>query len=105
MVGRVARLLAPIAIIAVAVAVYLIVHATVDKNNHTMSHSHSAHAAGRRHHHKRHRPKPTFYVVKPGDTLSGIAVTMHIPLTRLETLNPNVSANTLQTGQRLRLRQ
>jgi LysM repeat protein len=104
MVGRVARLLAPIAIIAVAVAVYLIVHATVDKNHHTVSHHHSAHVQGRHHHHKRHSSKPKFYVVKPGDTLSGIAVRVHIPLTRLEALNPNVSANALQTGQRLRLR-
>jgi LysM repeat protein len=104
MVGRVARLLAPIAIIAVVVAVYLIVHAAVDNNHHTVSHNHSAHAQGRHHHHKRRRAAATFYVVKPGDTLSGIAVRVHIPLTRLETLNPNVSANALQTGQRLRLR-
>jgi Tfp pilus assembly protein FimV len=104
MVGRVARLLAPIAIIAVAVAIYLIVHATVDKHHHTVSHHHhSAHASGR-HHHKHHHPAPKFYVVKPGDTLSAIAVRTHISLTRLQALNPNVSANTLQTGQRLRLR-
>jgi LysM repeat protein len=105
MVGRVARLLAPIAIIAVAVAVYLIVHATVDKNHHTVSPSHSAHAPGRHHHrHEHHRHTATFYVVKPGDTLSAIAVATHVSLTRLEALNPSVSANALQTGQRLRLR-
>ena len=96
-------MLAPIAIIAVAVSVYLVVPATVDKNHHSVSHHHSAHASGR-HHHKRHRPKPRFYVVRAGDTLSAIAVRTHIPLTRLEALNPNVSANSLQTGQRLRLR-
>jgi LysM repeat protein len=104
MVGRVARLLAPIAIIAVGVTVYLIIHATVDKNHHTVSHTHSVHASGR-HHHKQHRPKPRFYVVRAGDTLGQIAASTHIPLTRLEALNPNVSANALQTGQRLRLRQ
>jgi|ERR1700748_2520267 LysM repeat protein len=103
MVGRVARLLAPIAIIAVAVAIYLVVHDTVDKNHHTVSHNHSAHASGR-HHHKHHRAKPKFYVVKAGDTLGGIATSTHIALTRLEALNPNVSPNALQTGQRLRLR-
>ena len=97
-------MLAPIAIIAVAVALYLIVHATVDNNHHTVTHNHSAHARGRHHHHKRHRSKATSYVVKPGDTLSAIAVQVHIPLTRLEALNPDVSANALQTGQRLRLR-
>ena len=97
-------MLAPIAIIAVAVALYLIVHATVDNNHHTVTHKHSAHAQGRHHHHKRHRSKAKFYVVKAGDTLSAIAVRVHISLTRLEALNPNVSANALQTGQRLRLR-
>lgn len=97
-------MLAPIAIIAVAVAVYLIVHATVDSNN-TVSHQHSAHASGRHHHHKHHSHKAKVYVVKAGDTLGGIAVKTHIPLTRLEALNPNVSPNALQTGQRLRLRQ
>ena len=96
-------MLAPIAIIAVAVAVYLIVHATVEKDHHTVSHNHSAHAS-RRHHHKRHRHKTQFYVVKAGDTLGGIAVSAHMPLPRLEALNPNVSPNALQTGQRLRLR-
>jgi LysM repeat protein len=104
MVGRVARLLAPIAIIAVAVAVYLIVHATVASKHHTVSQHHSAHVSGRHHHHKRRHHKTTFYVVKAGDTLGGIAVKTHIPLPRLEALNPNVSPNALQTGQRLRLR-
>lgn len=97
-------MLAPIAIIAVAVAVYLIVHATVDSKHQTVNHHHSAHVSGRHHHHKRHGHKSTFYVVKAGDTLGGIAVKTHIPLPHLEALNPNVSPNALQTGQRLRLR-
>ena len=104
MVGRIGRLLAPIAIIAVLVIVYLIVHATVGNNTDTPTHqSHSA-LASKRHHHKHKRNQPTFYVVKAGDTLSAIAASNHVSIARLTKLNPGTSANALQTGTRLRLR-
>jgi hypothetical protein len=45
-----------------------------------------------------------FYVVRPGDTLSAISVKTHVSISRLLSLNPLVSPNSLQTGQRLRLR-
>ena len=104
MMGRVvARLLALAALIAVGVAIYLVVHATVDKNHHTMSQTKSTHHHKGHNKHK-HSTKHTFYVVQPGDTLSGIAVKEHIALTKLEALNPNISENALQTGTKLRLR-
>ena len=103
MVGRTVRLLAPIAIIAVAVSVYLIVHGTVN-NHHTVTQTHNGLNAAKPHHaHKRAR-KVKYYVVRPGDTLSGIATRAGISLTTLERLNPNISPNALQTGERLRLR-
>jgi len=102
MVRRAARLLAPIVIIAVAVSVYLIVHATVD-NHHTVTHSSAT--ARKRHHKHKDAHKPKYYVVKAGDTLSGIATRTGVPLSRLERLNPTVSPNALQPGRRLRLRQ
>lgn len=107
MVGRIAaRVLAPIAIIAVGVVVYLIVHSTLIDNRDGVAHGqvHKATATGghrRRHHHHR---APRFYVVKPGDTLSQIAAKTHHSTTALERLNPSISPNALQTGQRLRLR-
>ena len=98
------RLLAPIAIIAVAVSVYLVVHGTVD-NHHTVTQTHNGlNATKPRHTHHKHSAKPTYYVVKAGDTLSGIATRAGISLTTLERLNPNISPNALQTGERLRLR-
>jgi LysM repeat protein len=103
MVGRTVRLLAPIAIIAVAVSVYLIVHGTVD-NHHTMTTSHKGATAVKPHHKHKHTSKPTYYVVKAGDTLGAIAARTGIALTTLERLNPNISPNALQTGERLRLR-
>jgi LysM repeat protein len=103
MVGRVVRWLAPIALIAVGVAIYLVVHAAVVKDNTTVSNTHAAHHH-KGHQHKHKTTKKKFYVVQPGDTLSDIAVKTHISLTRLEVLNPNISANSLQTGTKLRLR-
>jgi LysM repeat protein len=55
-----------------------------------------------------HRPAATastFYVVKAGDSLSVISAHTGVPVPTLESLNPNIDPNTLQTGQRLRLRQ
>jgi LysM repeat protein len=104
MVRRIARLLAPIAIIAVAVSVYLVVHGTVDNHN-TVTQTQNAVNAPKHHHHRhKHSRKPKYYVVKPGDTLSAIATRVGVSLTVLEQLNPNISPNALQTGKRLRLR-
>lgn len=104
MLGRGARFLAPIAIIAVAVGVYLIVHSTVDGHHRTVTSTTTAavRRGGAAHH--RAPPKPTSYVVKPGDTLSGIAAKTGVSVDELTALNPSVSPNALQTGQRLRLR-
>jgi LysM repeat protein len=103
MVGRAVRLLAPIAIIAVAVSVYLVVHGTVD-NHHTMTKTRNGLNAAKPHHTHKHSRSVEYYVVKPGDTLSGIATQAGISLTTLERLNPRISPNALQTGERLRLR-
>jgi len=43
------------------------------------------------------------YVVKPGDTLSSIALKTGVPLARIEALNPNVDTQSLQAGQRIKL--
>ena len=45
-----------------------------------------------------------FYTVKSGDNLTTIANTTGIPIATLESLNPRIDPNSLQTGQRLRLR-
>jgi spore germination protein YaaH len=45
-----------------------------------------------------------FYFVQPGDNLTSIARKTGTALTTLEAMNPNLDPNSLQTGQRLRLR-
>jgi hypothetical protein len=102
MVGRnAARYLAPIALAAAVAGTYVIVADHLDGNS-------TKHAAEQ----LRHRaPRPrgryaraTFYTVQPGDNLSQIAVRTGIPITTLEQLNQSLNPDSLQTGQRIRLR-
>jgi LysM repeat protein len=102
MLAKSARLLAPLALAAVAVGVYLIVHGSTVTHHPPVAQQTTTLTT--RHATKRRRPRPKFYVVKAGDTLSGVSVKTHVPIDRLESLNPLVSPNSLQTGQRLRLR-
>ena len=98
------RVFALIALAAVGVAVYVIVHGQLHHSP-SPTHTHSATVANggtaTTHHHRR---TPKFYIVRPGDTLSAISIRTHISLSRLAQLNPGLSPNSLQTGQRLRLR-
>ncbi|HET8977380.1 MAG TPA: LysM domain-containing protein [Solirubrobacteraceae bacterium] len=105
MVGKSARFLAPAALIAVALGVYLIVHSAMGPHASAASHSSAVLVNGRRQATRTHRG-PKFYVVKPGDTLSSIAAKTGVSMTRITALNKSLaqSPNSLQTGQRLRLR-
>jgi LysM repeat protein len=106
MVAKSARFLAPIALAALAVGVYLIVHAALAPRDPAAARTstgngivHPQRSARRR------RPEATFYTVKGGDTLSAIAGKTGVSMPRLTSLNPSVSPPyNLQTGQRLRLR-
>lgn len=104
MVRNNARFLAPVALAAVAVGIYLIVHANVATTHTTTMHTTSD--TVRRTHTARHRPAaPRFYTVRSGDTLSAIAAKTKVPLSELTGLNPSLSPPySLHTGQRLRLR-
>ena len=51
------------------------------------------------------RVSGTFYTVKTGDTLGGIAETVGIPITRLQELNPELDPQALVSGQKIRLRE
>lgn len=104
MVRNSARFLAPVALAAVAVGIYLIVHANVATTHTTTMHTTSD--TVRRTHSVRHRrPARLYYTVRSGDTLSEIAAKTKVPVSRLTALNPALSPPySLQTGQRLRLR-
>lgn len=94
------RWVAPIALIATVVATYVVVHNGLTPK-HKPAHVHVASHAPKL---KAPFRKATFYVVQPGDSLTKISVKTGLPVPTLESLNPNVDPNALQTGQRLRLR-
>jgi LysM repeat protein len=106
MVAKIARFLAPIALAAVGVGVYLIVHSTLMHQTTTISRTSSTVANGPNHKVRRHHRVPKFYIVKSGDTLGAISSRTHVPVSVLTTLNSSLESNpnSLQAGQRLRLR-
>jgi LysM repeat protein len=101
-----ARYLAPLAIAAVAVASYTIVHRALMHKHTSASLSivqTTTTDTGTRTGHKV-SSKAKFYFVKPNDTLSRIAAKTGVSLSALESLNPNVTPDSLHPQQRLRLR-
>jgi LysM repeat protein len=104
MMAKSARLIAPVALAAVAVATYLIVHSSLNPQHPATSTSSlpsTGHAGGST---NQHRSTHKFYTVKSGDTLSQIAIKTHVSVLTITSLNPGLNPNALQTGQRLRLR-
>jgi hypothetical protein len=94
-----ARFLAPIALVAVIAGTYVIVHKGLTTK------SPPVHHASRRGTRPRGRyRKVKYYVVQGGDSLTSIASKTGLNLSTLESLNPGVDPNSLQTGQRIRLR-
>jgi LysM domain-containing protein len=100
MARNVRRYAAPIALVAVIVATVLVVRAGLDATPHAAP----AHRADRAVLNVHAPPRQRFYVIRAGDTLSTISVKTGVSVPALETLNPSVDPNALQTGQRLRLR-
>ena len=97
-----ARYLAPLALAAVIAGTYLVVHNGLQKKQApTVSLPQSTHRVTRQ---QRKYARVKFYTVKSGDNLTTIANTTGIPIATLESLNPRIDPNSLQTGQRLRLR-
>jgi hypothetical protein len=98
-----ARYLAPIALVVTIAGGYLIVHHNLATKPPAAAAAHGASApTGRRHGGK--FAKARFYTVRPNETLTSISDLTGVALSTLETLNPSINPNALQTGQRIRLR-
>lgn len=108
MVRKSARFLAPIALVAVAVGVYVVVHSTLQHQGAASTGTIAITTSSGRQKHSAHGGKraPKFYRVKAGDTLSAISNRLGISVNQLLQLNPRLQAapNSLSTGERLRLR-
>lgn len=100
MVGRnAARVSVLLAIVVVAAGTYLIVSDHLNSSSTktaSVAHAHSAHPRGR-------YARATFYTVQQGENLTNIAAKTGVALDTLVQLNPSLSPNALQAGQRIRL--
>jgi LysM repeat protein len=94
------RYLAPLALAATIAGTYIIVHNALTAK-HSTTHTRTTVTAPRAH---GKFAKAKYYAVQSGDSLTSIAAKTGVPLASLEALNPHVDPNSLQTGQRLRLR-
>lgn len=99
-----ARWLAPLALAATATVTYVTVHSGLNPTSQHTSTTQTqvVHGALQR---GSNSTTAKFYSVHPGDTLSSISHKTGVSLATLQRLNPSISPNSLQTSQRLRLRQ
>lgn len=101
-----ARYLAPAALAAAAVAVYLV--GFNGSGNKSDSGGAPASRAGKRTTSTQSKPaarkrKATTYTVRAGDVLSGVAGKTGVTVEDLQRFNPTVDAQTLRVGQKLKL--
>ena len=105
-----ARLLAPIALVAFVLALFIVIASSGTDDSGGSSDSGSrttlttpsqTTTAGD----SEPRVEGNFYTVKTGDTLGGIAETVGVPITRLQELNPDLDPQALVSGQKIRIRE
>ena len=99
-----ARLLAPAALVAAAVALFVVVTSgSGDKSASSASPTPTASATVA----SKPKPKPTAsaktYTVKPGDTPSGIAAKLNVSVDDLLAANPDADPNALTVGAELKI--
>ncbi len=91
-----ARILGPLALIAVVIAFVVIISGASDSGD---SSSDSTTKTER----ENQGEIPKTYVVQPGDSLTTIADEFGISIKRIERLNPELDAQTLNEGQEIKL--
>jgi LysM repeat protein len=102
-----ARFLAPLALVAFAIALFVIISNATKDSGEQAAPTGAAPAktttAGKKAS-KKHKKTRKTYVVKAGDTPSGIAVKVGVPLDTLLELNPDLDPQALSPGTKLKLR-
>ena len=107
-----ARWLAPIALVACALAVYSVVNATLSSDEPTNASTASTSSTTRSKTASdgsgtttttRRTKRRRAYTVKSGDTLSSIALKTGVSLERIQALNPKHDSQSLQTPPRVKL--
>jgi LysM repeat protein len=100
-----ARFLAPLALVAFAVALLMIVSSGGGGSGGEEPAGNSTPAATAKPSGKKAKRRRKVYVVKPGDTPSGIAEKTGVSLEQLEKANPDLDPQLLAPGQRIKLPQ
>jgi LysM repeat protein len=98
-----ARFLAPLALVAVVVALYLVLNRGGSGTDTERTGGSQPVATATKT--PKAKRKRKVYVVKPGDTPSGIAEKTGVSLEQLEKANPKLDPQLLAPGQRIRLPQ
>jgi LysM repeat protein len=99
-----ARFLAPLALVAFVVALLMILQAGGDDQSGEEPATNSSKPAATATASPKKKRKRRVYVVKPGDTPSGIAEKTGVPLSQILELNPDLDDQTLTVGDKIRLR-
>ncbi|MCW3038945.1 MAG: LysM peptidoglycan-binding protein [Solirubrobacterales bacterium] len=99
-----ARFLAPLALIAAAFAVYTLIQPGTDAGSASVSTPAKTTAAPAKKASPNSLRRAKSYVVRKGDTLSGIAVRTGLSVDHIRALNPGLDVNSLNVGSRLKLR-
>ncbi len=103
---RFARLMAPLALVGCAVALYVVIDRSLGPDAESSATPNragqSTAAEGNGTSRKARRRKR--YTVRSGDTASSIAEKTGVPLSQIEELNPEIDPRTLSPGTRLKLR-
>jgi LysM repeat protein len=104
-----ARFMAPLALVAFALALFIVVSNTTDDGNSpdardTSQPAQSTAAPNGGGGGKKRKKPPRSYTVKSGDTPSGIAEKVNVPLDQIFELNPDLDPQTLTPGTKIKLR-
>jgi LysM repeat protein len=98
-----ARFLAPLALVAFVVALVMIIQAAGNDQSGEEPATNSSKPAATSTATPKTKRKRKVYVVKPGDTPSGIAEKTGVSLEQLEIANPDLDPQLLAPGQRIKL--
>jgi len=101
----VARILAPLALIAVVVAVFVVIDASMGGDDGDDAPAPKVGGSGTQAAENKEGPEtPREYLVESGDSLTSIAEKFGVSVERLVRLNPGIDAQTLNEGTPITLR-
>ena len=99
-----ARLLAPLALVGFVIALLVVINGANPGSSGKPNAKPAASASATPTRKQKARAKRRRYVVKAGDTPSGIAEKTGVPLSQILALNPKLDDQTLSVGDKIKLR-